>query len=126
MKTLTSFAVGIAVPAFIIAGSMATSAFAQDKVVKGAPTVKVLLENDKVKVYETTYKPGDVNAAVSSSSIRINRVLKGGTLERTHADGKKQSAVLKTGKVVYIASTPAYTVKNVGKTVVQLYVVELK
>ncbi len=47
-------------------------------------------------------------------------------MERTYADGKKQSAVLETGKVAYLASTPAYTVKNVGETVVQLYFVELK
>ena len=124
MKKLVSFFVGIVVPAFIMAGSVTNSAVAQGKTAK--PTIKVLLENDKVKVYETTYKPGDVNTGVATSATRIIRVMKGGTIERSYADGKKETLVLKTGEVNFYTRLPAYNVKNIGKTVLQTYVVQLK
>ena len=85
-----------------------------------------VLENDKVKVYETTYKPGDVNTGVATSATRIIRVMKGGTIERTYADGKKETLVLKTGEVNFYTQLPAYNVENIGKTVFQTYVVQLK
>jgi hypothetical protein len=126
MKNLTRFAVGIVVPAFIMAGGLASSTSAQEKATKGSAVVKVLLDNDKVRVVETTTKPGDTNTAVASSSIRIVRALKGGTLERTYADGKKEDIVWKAGEVRYLDKLPAYTIKNTGKTVVQTYTVQLK
>jgi hypothetical protein len=126
MKTLTSFAVGIVVPAFIMAGGWANSAAAQDKAAKGAPVIKVLLDNAKVKVYDSTYKPGDVNTGIASTSTRIVRVLKGGTTEFTFADGKKETHVRTVGEVYMVSPGPAYTNKNIGKTDVQLYVVQLK
>lgn len=126
MKTLIRFAVGVVIPAFVLAGGITSYAVAQEKAAKGAPTIKVLLDNDKVKVYETTYKPGDVNTTVATSSTRIVRVLHGSTIERTYADGKKETLVFKTGSVNYLAQLPAYTVKNIGKTVFQTYVVQLK
>jgi hypothetical protein len=126
MKKLVGFLVGIVVPAFIMAGSVTNSAVAQDKAAKGAPTVKVLLENDKVKVFESTYRPGDVNTGVASSATRIIRVMKGGTIERSYTDGKKETLVLKTGAVNFYTQLPAYNVKNIGKTVFQVYVVQLK
>ena len=126
MSKLAGVLVGLLVPAFFLAGVVATPAMAQDKATKGAPTIKVLLENDKVKVYETSYKPGDVNTGVATSATRIIRVMKGGTIERSYADGKKQTLVLKTGEVNFYTQLPAYNVKNIGKTVFQTYVVQLK
>jgi len=126
MSKLAGVLVGLFVPAFFVAGVVATPAMAQGKAAKGAPTVKVLLENDKVKVYENTYKPGDVNTGVPSSATRIIRVMKGGTIERSYADGKKETLVLKTGEVNFYTRLPAYNVKNIGKTVLQTYVVQLK
>jgi hypothetical protein len=118
--------VGTLLPAFLLSGFMLSSAVAQDKAAGPAPVTKVLLENDKVKVYETIYKPGDVNTTIPAGSIRIVRTLKGGTLLRTYADGTTKPVVLKTGAVQYIEAGPAYTTKNTGKTVIQTYVVQLK
>src|SRR5258706_12395778 len=71
-------------------------AMAQDKAKadKGAPksAMKVITENDKVKVYEGTYVPGAENTAVATSATRVARSLKGGTLERPYAQGKKETA----------------------------------
>jgi negative regulator of sigma E activity len=126
MKTLTRFAVGIAVPAFIMAGGLASSAAAQGKAAMAPVQQKVLLENDKVRAFEFTQKPGQENTSIASTKYRIVRALKGGTLERTYADGKKEDIVWKAGEVRYLDKLPAYTIKNNGKTVVQTYTVQLK
>jgi hypothetical protein len=110
--------------AFLAAGIMTNPAIAADK----APSVKmkVLLENDKVKVYEATYAPGAENKGVVASSTRIVRCLKPGTLELTYADGKKEKRSWKAGQVREVKPGPAYTTKNISKSEMQLYVVQLK
>ena len=138
MKHLIRLFVSLLVPAFVLAGVTASSAMAQDKAKeakaapaakaeKGQAALKVLLENDKVRVFEVQYKPDDVNKNVPSSSFRVVRALKGGTLMRTYADGKTQNVEWKTGEVRSVEpDKTAYTTKNIGKTEIQLYVVVLK
>jgi quercetin dioxygenase-like cupin family protein len=124
MKKLLRFVVGIVVPAFIVAGGMASSAAAQEKA--GKVSVKALLNNAKVRVVETTLKPGGELAAITTSVPRVIRVLKGGTTQFTYADGKKETKVWKAGEVMWLEAGPAYSNKNIGKTEVQLFVVNLK
>jgi hypothetical protein len=115
--------------AFVFSGFTIDAAIAQDKKAdKGAPkaVIKVLTENDKLRAFETTFAPGAQNTAVPSTATRVVRALSGGTLERTYADGKKEKVVYKTGEVRINNPSPAYTVKNVGKTEVKLYVVQVK
>lgn len=126
MKHLIRFVLGIVVSVFIMVGSMASSAAAQDKATKGADTRKILAENDKVQALLSTLKPGVKNEVPQSSKLRVVRALKGGTMERTYADGKKEKVVWKTGEVRILESGPAFTNVNVGKTDVQLYTVLLK
>jgi hypothetical protein len=120
------------VPAFALAMVIASPAVAQEKKAAPAakPTMKVLIENDRVKVWETTYKPGDVNTEVASSFYRVNRTLQGGTIERTYADGKKEKLELKAGVVRYLEpakpGAPTYTVQNIGKTDYVSYTVLMK
>ena len=104
------------------------SAAAQDKgaatAKKGEPVVKVLIDNDKVRAYSTTFKPGDT----SPSRARVQRVIhymNAGTLRRTYPDGKTEDRKFKAGDVVWIEPA-TYAVKNVGKSTVQLYGVEVK
>jgi hypothetical protein len=137
MRKLAAVLAGLLVPAFLLAGAVVNSAIAQEKATKSAVKekatksasavkMKVLLENDKVKVYEVTYAPGAENTGVAASTMRIVRALKGGTLLRSYADGKKQEAVWKTGEAKQLDPGQAYTTKNIGKTEVQLYVVQIK
>jgi quercetin dioxygenase-like cupin family protein len=123
MKKLARFVVGIAVPALIVAGG-ASSAVAQDKA--GKASVRVLLDNAKVRVVETTLKPGDELAAITTSVPRVIRVLKGGTTQFAYADGKKETKVWNAGDVIWVEPGPAYSNKNIGKTEVQLFVINLK
>ena len=123
MRALAAALFGLTT-AFLAAGIIANSAIAQDK----APSVKmkVLVDDDKVKVYEATYAPGAENKGVASSSMRIVRAMTSGTLELTYADGKKEKRPWKAGQVREVKPGPAYTTKNISKTELQLYVVQLK
>jgi outer membrane lipoprotein-sorting protein len=119
----------LAVLAFALSGSMVSSVVAQDKKTeKSAATAarKVVAENAKVLAFEVTFAPGAVNTAVPSSSVRVVRALAGGTLERTYADGKKENIVYKTGEVRINEASPAFTTKNIGKSEIKLYVVQVK
>jgi hypothetical protein len=134
MKSLIRFFMGVLVPAFMLAGVVALPAMAQDKAKdakaakaeKGKVTMKVLAENDKVRVFEVRYKPGDQNLSVPSSSVRVVRALKGGTIQRTYADGKTEKVEYKIGDVRINAPSGQYTTKNIGKTELVLYVVQVK
>ena len=88
---------GSLVAAFMLAGLTTNPAMGQEKAKavsataeKGKATTKVLVDNDKVLVVETRYRPGDV-AADDRSSYRVNRTLQGGTLLRIYPDGKQPS-----------------------------------
>ncbi|HXM81827.1 MAG TPA: hypothetical protein VN929_07850 [Burkholderiales bacterium] len=126
MRKLAAAILALLTPAFLVAGIVVNSAIAQEKASKSVVKMKVLLENDKVKVYEVTYAPGAENKGIASSTVRVVRALKGGTLQRSYADGKKEKVVWKTGEAKQVDPGPAYTTKNIGKTELRLYVVQLK
>ena len=108
----------------------ASITLAQDKKAadKGAAKaiIKVMTENPKVRAYEVTYAPGAENTAVAASTTRVVRALAGGTLERTYSDGKKEKVTYKTGEVRINEVSPAFTTKNIGKSEIKLYVVQVK
>lgn len=59
--------------------------------------------------------------------FRVVRALKGGAMERAWADGKKEKVEWKTRQVrAQGPDTQAFQNKNVGKTEIVLYVVNLK
>ena len=137
MKISARFLSGLAIGAFLLAGMIAAPAMAQDKgkeakaapakAEKGMAKMTTLLENDKVKVFEVQYKPGDENKAVTSSAYRVLRALKGGTITRTYADGKTEKVEYKTGDVKFLEpNKTGYTAKNTGKSDIHLYIVQLK
>ncbi len=120
--------------AMAVAGN---AALAQDKAKPTAPPAKaekaavkderdrkVLLENDKVTVTETRYKPG-ASSGMQSRNARVARALTDGTLEKTFPDGHKESITWKVGQVRYNPKE-TFSQTNVGKADVVLYVVTLK
>jgi len=132
MRRMIRLVASVLVPAFILTAAVAQSAAAQDMAkaamapaVKGKATVKVLLENDKVLVYETTFKPGDESASIARP-YRIIRTLSGGILLRTYADGKTEKIVDKPGDTRESGPDAAYSAKNIGKTTIRVYVVAPK
>lgn len=137
MKHLIRLFVSLLVPALMLAFVTATPAMkhemAQDKAKaapaakaeKGKAAVKVLFENDKVRVFEVRFKPGDEGRNVARP-FEVVRALNGGTIQRTYADGKTEKVEWKTGQVRAQGPSPVFTPKNIGKTDVVLYVVFLK
>ncbi|WP_342619787.1 hypothetical protein [Rhodoferax sp. GW822-FHT02A01] len=113
----------------LMASTFPTWASADEMPTKGEAVIKTLLENDKVLVRETSWKPGQVRASEALAN-RVVRVMRGGTLLREYPDGKTQKITFKVGEVKWFdvsnASTTAYSVRNVGKTDVVLYTVIVK
>jgi hypothetical protein len=122
--------VRVLIPAFMLAGVIASPAMAQDKAkpkeVKATSSQKVLADDDRVRVTETTTKPGE-NGNNTVRGKRVTRYIQGGTQERTYADGRKEKIERKTGEV-FVAGPDkeAYWVKNIGKTTIVTYTVTLK
>lgn len=127
MKKSVSFFMGLLVAAFMLAGVTVNPAMAQDeaKSVKGRVTLTTLQENDKMKVFEARFKPGDESANIARP-FRVIRALKGGTLLRTYADGKTEKIEWKTGDVRFVGPDSVYKSKNVGQAEILLYIVQLK
>src|SRR3954468_14918589 len=113
-------AIAIATTA-LCAAMLAVPVQAQDK--KGSERAqKVLLDNDKVRVTESVFKPGEENK-MEARGYRIGRVLKGSTtVERRHKDGKVEKIEWKEGGV-YQSGPDNASAKNVGKGEVVLYTV---
>ena len=111
-----------------LSGWLASPLFGQDKKMeKGKQVaVKVITENDKVRVTEVTFAPGAQNTTIATSSMRVVRALKGGTIERTYADGKKETVSYKDGETRINMPGPKFTSVNTGKSTIHLYVVQLK
>ena len=133
MNKLGGVLAGLLVPVFFVAGVIATPAMAQEKMAAkkmekkatGKPTVKEIAKNNKVHVFEVTYKPGDESDSVQRPPAVV-RALKGGTLTRIYPDGKKETVAYKTGEVKVFEARPAYVVKNAGNSSIVLYVVNLE
>ena len=95
------------------------------KAEKGKAQIKELINNDKVRVVEATFKPGDEGTNVARP-FRVVRPLKGGTLTFIYPDGRKEKVTFKTGEVSAVEATPPYIPKNEGKSDIVLYIVFVK
>ena len=122
MKNVKSYFIGI----FLVTLSMifiSQSAMAVD-VVTVAPDVKVLLENDRVRVLESTLKPGEVEGMHTHPEY-IAYFLTPTTVEITTPDGKSSVKKPPAGKVLY-GTGAKHKIKNVGETLQRVLVVEIK
>jgi quercetin dioxygenase-like cupin family protein len=74
---------------------------------------KVLLENDKVRVTQSTFKPGAVSRV--DRKARVNYVVTDGKLQRTTKEGKTTTYERKAGTAVWLEAD-SDVVKNIGTT----------
>jgi len=92
---------------------------------KTAPNVsKLIMENDRVRVFDTRFKPG-VKAAMHSHPDHVLYIFNDGKMKITPSNGKPQTMDLKTGQVIWMDAT-SHEAENLGKTDVHMLVVELK
>ncbi len=128
MRGLAAVLAGLLVPVFLLSGAVENSAMAQEKAkakaekAAGTVTRKEVTKNEKVRVYEVIFKPGDEAPSIERP-FRVIRALRGGTFQLTYPDGKKETSRFKNGEV-RLAERATYSVKNIGKTTVHLYIVE--
>ena len=85
-----------------------------EKAKMGAPTTKVLLENERVRVSDTRFKPGD-KSEMKERPDRVIYYIKGGEFKRYTPDGKTENYKRKNGEVAFTKKNTA-ALENVGKT----------
>ena len=89
------------------------------------PVVTVLVENDRVKVYEGHFKPGDKSAQMSKRPDRVEFALTDAQMRHHYPDGKTEEITWKAGDVKW-SERATYQQENVGKTEFRIRVVQLK
>jgi len=89
----------------------------------GSSIVKILLQNERVRLAEMTIKPGDRGKLVERPD-RVRYVLKGGKIREHFADGKVKNYQLKPG-TAQRAEKSTSSMENVGKSVVRFITVRV-
>ena len=96
----------------------------QDAAKVNAKYINVKLDNDRVRVFESTVKPGE-KEAVHSHPASIIYVIEGGKIRNHAADGSVAEVELKTGDVLY-REPVTHWAENIGTNTTRLVIVELK
>ena len=90
-----------------------------------AGTSKTVFENDKVTVLDTIIKPGEGLPSANRGGVIIY-YLSGGKVERTFADGTKETVTRKTGQALVNSEKRPYAVENTGTTTLHTIAITLK
>ena len=99
------------------------SASAQDTLKVNADSVKLLFENDRVRVLESTLKPG-AKENTHSHPRYVTYVIAAGTV-RNHRDGTTSDYTYKIGEVLYRDPLTHWS-ENIGRTANRVIMFELK
>ena len=133
MKTpLSLFIAGLATGAALMAAlagaapalASATDSF-QAAPQKAEANVKVVLENERVRVRDVTFPPG-VTGMHTHKLPHVGVVIDGGTLVFRYPDGKTETAKLDRGGAGFREANVTHEPTNPGKTPVRVIEVELK
>ena len=122
MRRLESLLMGLAAGGLLLAAG--TGASAQDPAVVNAKTIRVTLENSRVRVLEAKLQPGE-KEAMHSHPAYVVYVIAGGKIRNHGADGKVSDGELETGETVY-REPLTHWAENIGTTAIHLILVELK
>jgi quercetin dioxygenase-like cupin family protein len=95
-----------------------------DPHVAGPDIYRTVLENDSVRIYEVTFKPG-ARIAPHSHPDHVAYIVSGGTLRVTQPGKDPQMFELKTGEAAFLPAQ-SHDAENTGKTEVKLATVELR
>jgi beta-alanine degradation protein BauB len=94
-----------------------------DPLVAASNVYTVINENDRIRVLEAVFKPGDV-AKMHHHPEHVVYAKNGGKLNFL-SGGKTQDMEIKTGSVIFLEAQH-HEAKNVGNTTIDLIVTELK
>jgi beta-alanine degradation protein BauB len=119
VRSLSTLVLLVAI-SLVVAGT----ATAQDPLKVGPKIYKKLLENERVRMLEVNFAPGDSIGMHAHPDHAVYAVT-GGKLRVTTSDGKTQVAELKAGDPIWFPAI-IHGAKNIGTTHLKLVVVELK
>ena len=122
MRRTKNFISILMLTVFCLAG--ATVALAQDPLVVGPNIYKKVFENDRVRVSEITFKPGD-SMPMHSHPDHFVYVMTAGTIKLSYPDGTSKDFVGVPGQVVWIPAE-THSGENTGGTEFRALVVEFK
>ncbi len=94
-----------------------------DPTVAASNVYKCLNENERVRVLDVVFKPGDV-AKMHHHPDHAIYAVKGGKMRLT-SGGKTQEMDIKAGSVMFLDAQD-HEAKNIGNTTVELVVMEMK
>ena len=90
-------------------------------------TSKIVLENERVRVKEAIFAPGDTNAKMHTHEYpHVGVVIDGGKLRFNYPDGKSESMDLPRGGVGYREANVTHQAINPGREPVRVIEVEVK
>jgi quercetin dioxygenase-like cupin family protein len=95
----------------------------QDPLKVAKNVYKFIMENERVRVLQVLFKPGD-KAVMHHHPDHVIYVLKGGKAKLT-SSGKTDVLDLKTGQAIFLKAQ-SHEAENTGKSDLDLLVVELK
>jgi hypothetical protein len=108
-----------------LALTLSGPSFAQDS---GAVAQKVLAEDGKVVVRDVVGPAGASWTPPPIGAFTVVYYIKGGTVEYTYADGKKEAATRTTGtsRIITAAEKRPASIKNTGKAAMHIVTVSVK
>jgi len=96
----------------------------QDPLSVNSKTIKLKLENSRVRVLQATLRPGDKEKTHSHPAYVIY-VIEGGRVRTHGSDGAVTETEFRTGEVIY-REPVVHWAENIGNTTIRLELVELK
>ena len=114
----------VAALALTLLAGLPLAGAAQDPPTVGPTIYKQTLDNERVRVFEVTFKKG-AEIAMHSHPDHVVYVVRGGQLEITLADGTRNVIDAKPGET-FLLPAQAHSARNVGKGTIQVTVTELK
>jgi quercetin dioxygenase-like cupin family protein len=104
--------------------SAAGSASAQDPVTVNADKIRVRVDNERVRVFESVLEPGE-REQPHSHPATILYVIQGGKIRIHAADGTSSEVEIAAGDTTYRGPVTHWA-ENIGTTTVKVLVVEIK
>ena len=131
IKQFANFSAGVVVGsvfatvALVSAGVATGASNLGQAAAKAQSTAKVILENDRVRVRDVTFPPGDTPMHTHELP-HVGVVIQGGTLVFKYPDGKSETAKLELGGAGYREANVTHQPVNTGTSPVRVIEVELK
>ena len=122
-KVVFSFCIGILMG---VAGTIGALAWSTGASAMAANSSKVVLENEKVRVKEAIFMPGEKPGMHTHEFAHVGVVIDGGTLKFNYPDGKTETLELKRGGAGFRPPNVTHEAVNMGKTPVRVIEVEVK